>query len=95
MFKRKNLLIVALSIGMLASSSLVANAWLSLAIMGDRYLKKQAKIALNTPGHATWCSKKHRGYRKEWNTYPRGDGRVRYCASPFYTPPWKKWGAKK
>ena len=87
----------------LAASALIAagtlvtpsNAMVGAAIYADNYVKKQAKIALATPDHARWCAKNHKGYRKEWNTYPVGGGRISHCASPYYTPPWKKWRKKK
>jgi len=89
-----HILAVPIAIAMLSISYLPAHSFVSALILADRYVKNESKIALNTPGHAAWCSRKHPGYRKQWNNYKRPNGRVRHCASPYYTPPWMKWGRK-
>jgi hypothetical protein len=51
-------------------------------------IREDTKIALQIPQHATWCAKKHPGYRAKWNNYLIPNGRVKYCASPYHTPSW-------
>jgi hypothetical protein len=84
---------ILLAIAFLALFQAPAHAFIGVLMMADAWVKKEAKIALATPGHVEWCAEHHTGYRKEWNNYPIGDGRIKFCASPFYTPPWLKWSA--
>lgn len=85
------MLAAPLAFVMLITSQMPANAIVGALMLLDRYIKKEASIALSTPGHAEWCADKYPGYRKQWNNYRIEEGRVAYCASPFYTPPWMKW----
>jgi len=88
----KWMLALPLAAALFVAGHASANAQVGLLILADNYIKKQSKVAANTPGHTAWCARKHAGYRKEWNSYPRGNGRRRHCASPYYTPPWMKKG---
>ena len=67
-----------------------ASAQLLPLMLLDKGFKEEAKKAKNTPGHVEWCRKKKPGFRAEWNNWRTSDGRVEYCASPYYTPPWRK-----
>lgn len=83
--------VVLLAGAYLISAHAPAQAFVGVLMLADAWAKKEAKVALDTPGHAEWCAQMHPGYRKEWNNYPIGDGRIRFCASPYYTPPWLQW----
>ena len=95
--RKYNIILFITASAMVFSVQPSAHAFIGLFSLADRVIKKEAKIALQTPNHAQWCAKKHPGYRAKWNNYRIANGRVRYCASPYYTPPWKKrgWGAIK
>ena len=69
-----------------------AHAFVGALFLADRAIEISTKEALAIPEHGDWCAQKHPGYRKQWNNYKLEDGRVRYCASPYYTPPWMRWG---
>lgn len=66
-----------------------AQAQLAPIMLMTAWAKKEMKVAAATPGHSAWCAKNHKGYRPQWNNYNDKDGVMRYCASPFYTPPWQ------
>ena len=83
--------VLTVACGLLAGSQVPANAFIGALVLADKFIKKEAAIALQTPNHAAWCAKKHPGYRAKWNNYRIPNGRVRYCASPYYSPPWMKW----
>lgn len=72
-----------------------ASAQLLPIMLMDAWAKKENKVAAATPGHAEWCAKNHRGYRPQWNNYNDAKGIMRYCASPYYTPPWQVPFAKR
>lgn len=91
-----NCLAIALPLAaalMFASSN--ANAQLAPIMLMDAWAKKENKVAAATPGHSGWCVENHKGYRPQWNNYNDKDGIMRYCASPFYTPPWQLPYAKR
>ena len=72
-----------------------AHAQLAPLMLADWLIKKSNKEAAAAPGHAEWCAKSKPGYRPQWNNWRTSDGRVTYCASPFYTPPWQIPYAKR
>lgn len=75
---------------LLASQSIPANAQLSFFMMADRIVKNETAKAIATPGHAEWCARQEPGYRKKWNNWRTPNGRVKYCASPYFTPVWMR-----
>ena len=88
---RNRMLVAPLAAALLATTIVPANAFITPLVLADRFIKAQAKIALETPGHVEWCLQNHPGYRPQWNNYRIANGRVAYCASPYYTPPWMQW----
>jgi hypothetical protein len=64
-------------------------AQLGPIMLADWVIKRSNKEAAATPGHSEWCAKLRPGYRPQWNNWRTSDGRVTYCASPYYTPPWQ------
>jgi hypothetical protein len=87
---RQTLVIAAATAGLLLTAALPANAFISMFVMADRVIKKENKKALATPGHAAWCAKQAPGFRKQWNNWRTPNGRVKYCASPYFTPLWMR-----
>lgn len=79
-----------ISAALLTTSALPANAVVGLFVMADRVIKSENKKALATPGHVAWCLKNHAGYRPKWNNYPIGNGRIKYCSSPYYQLLWMR-----
>jgi hypothetical protein len=92
MWIRNAILSASLACAMLSVGAPSAHAFIGTFILIDSLAKKEAKVALATPGHAEWCAQQHPGYRKQWNNYLVEGGRVQFCASPYYTPPWMKFG---
>lgn len=92
-FTKRLVLPLALAISAATFVPAQASGVLGAAIMIDKYLKKEAQVALSTPGHTSWCVQKYPGYRPHINNFIKPNGRVQYCASPYYTPPWMKFGA--
>ncbi|WP_075996785.1 hypothetical protein [Salaquimonas pukyongi] len=82
------LAVMALASAVVFSAAPSANAFLSVFMLADRVIKKENAKALATPGHAAWCAKQQPGYRKKWNNWRLPNGRVKYCASPYFTPMW-------
>jgi len=80
---------------MLFLAQQAAHAQLAPLMLADWMIKKSNKEAAATPGHAEWCAASKPGYRPQWNNWRTSDGRVTYCASPFYTPPWQVPYAKR
>ncbi len=74
---------------LLAISAQQASAQLGPIMLADWAIKRSNKQAAATPGHAEWCARSKPGYRAQWNNWRTSDGRVTYCASPYYTPPWQ------
>lgn len=95
MFKRSRIGILALAVAGLLAGQTNAHAFTSVFAMLDMMVKKSNKEALATPGHAAWCAKSRPGYRAKWNNWREPNGRVSYCASPYYTPPWQIPYAKR
>lgn len=83
---------VALAIAVASHVPASASGIIGIGILVDKYLKQEAEVALNTPGHTQWCLQKYPGYRPHINNFIKPDGRVQFCASPYYTPPWMRWG---
>ncbi len=90
MNKRNRKFGAAAAIFVFGISQLPAQAFTPLMLI-DRFIKKETKMALQTPGHVAWCKKNHPGYRPKWNNYRIANGRVKYCASPYFSPSWMKW----
>lgn len=90
MLIRNALLVIGIACGATAGAVSPANAFISLFMMADRVVKQENAKALATPGHANWCAKQKPGYRKQWNNWRLPNGRVEYCASPYFTPIWMK-----
>lgn len=90
LFSTKNLAALLLAPAMVLTAPVAANAFLSVFMMAERTIKKENAKALATPGHAAWCAKHKPGYRKQWNNWRLPNGRVKYCASPYFTPLWMK-----
>lgn len=88
----RRLLTLTVAAAIIGTSCLPASAFLTPFILADAYIKQQAKVALETPGHVEWCLQNHPGFRPQWNNYRIENGRVAYCASPYYTPPWMALG---
>lgn len=95
MLKRYRLLALPLALGVVLASQGVSHAQLAPLMLLDRMIKKSNKEALATPGHVEWCAAQRPGYRPQWNNWRTPDGRVTYCASPYYTPPWQVPYAKR
>lgn len=91
---KTKLLAISVSLPILFAGVLPANAFVSALILADRMVEKSQKEALATPGHIEWCQRKYPGFRPQWNNYKLENGRVAYCASPYYTPPWMAWQKK-
>lgn len=81
--------LAACCVAVLSIGATAANAQLAPIMLMDAWAKHENKVAAATPGHAEWCAQNHKGYRPQWNNYNDKDGIMRYCASPFYTPPWQ------
>jgi len=90
MHLKKSFLIIATMIGLITTFAVPANAFLTPFVLADRVIKQENKKALATPGHAAWCAKQAPGYRKQWNNWRTPNGRVKYCASPYFTPLWMR-----
>ena len=67
-----------------------ANAFISAFMMADRVIQQENAKAAAIPEHGRWCAKQRPGYRKQWNNWRLDNGRVKYCASPYFTPVWMK-----
>ncbi len=89
MFKRKFVHALPLAFAALLASQSASHAFTAPLALMDWAIKKSNKEALATPGHAEWCARSKPGYRAQWNNWRTPDGRVTYCASPYYTPPWQ------
>ena len=92
-FTKRLAIPLAATIAVLSFAPAQASGIIGTAMLIDKYIKKEAEVALNTPGHTAWCQQEYRGYRPHVNNFIKPDGRVQYCASPYYTPPWMKFGA--
>jgi len=90
MISRKTVAALAAGVAITVAGYGVANAQLAPIVLLDMMFKKSNKDAQATPGHVEWCIANFPGYRPQWNNARTPDGRVTYCASPFYTPPWQK-----
>ena len=86
----RSLAALLLASAMVLTAPPAANAFLSVFMLAERTIKKENAKALATPGHAAWCAKQRPGYRKQWNNWRLPNGRVKYCASPYFTPVWMK-----
>lgn len=91
----RKLLVLPLAAALIAPTVVPANAFITVLALADRYIKQQAKVANETPGHIEWCLKNHPGFRPQWNNYRIENGRVAYCASPYYTPPWMQYSKQR
>ncbi|MEC9343461.1 MAG: hypothetical protein VYD64_06415 [Pseudomonadota bacterium] len=89
MQKRKLALALPIAMAAILAGQGIAHAQLAPIMLLDMMVKRSNKEALATPGHAEWCAASRPGYRAQWNNWRNDDGRVTYCASPYYTPPWK------
>jgi hypothetical protein len=89
MVRKTLLLAIPVAALIFAATAAPSNAFVGLFIMADKWFKDEAKKAAQTPGHAEWCASFRPGYRPQWNNWRLPNGRVTYCASPFYTPPWQ------
>ena len=78
-----------LALGLLFAGECAAHAQLAPLVLLDMMIKKSNKEAQAIPEHLAWCAQNHPGYRPQWNNWRTPDGRVAYCASPYYTPPWQ------
>ncbi|MCG6858400.1 MAG: hypothetical protein LJE67_10065 [Salaquimonas sp.] len=87
--KSIRLAVLPLALALLIGGQVAAHAQLAPLVLLDMMVKKSNKDAAATPGHAEWCAQHRPGYRPQWNNWLEKDGRVTYCASPYYTPPWK------
>lgn len=89
---KKFVIVLAAPVAAILLSATVqpAGAVVAPLVLADRFLKAEAKKAFNTPGHVQWCLKNHPGFRPKWNNYRIENGRVKYCASPYYSPPWMR-----
>ena len=95
MFKRTLVAVLPLAVAGLLAAQTAAHAQLAPLMLLDAMIKKSNKEAAATPGHAAWCAASRPGYRAQWNNWRTPDGRVTYCASPYYTPPWQVPYAKR
>jgi len=85
----KRLVCAAAAAAAIAAATPAAHAMITPLVLADWLVKESQKQAAATPGHADWCAKHRAGYRANWNNWRNSDGSVTYCASPFYSPPWK------
>ena len=83
------IILLAATVIMLSTAP-AANAFLGVFMLAERTITKESARALATPGHADWCARQQPGYRKQWNNWRLPNGRVKYCASPYFTPLWMK-----
>ena len=90
LFTAKRFAAALLASAVMLSAAPAANAFISVFILADRVIKQETAKALATPGHAAWCAKQKPGYRKQWNNWRLPNGRVKYCASPYFSPVWMK-----
>ena len=89
MLKRTRLAVLSLALGGLFAGQGGAQAQLLPLTLLDMMIKTSNKEALAVPGHAAWCAQSRPGYRAQWNNWRTPEGRVTYCASPYYSPPWQ------
>ena len=89
MFKVKFVHAVPLAFAALLASQTLSQAQLLPLTLLDMMIKKSNKEALAIPEHGAWCARSKPGYRVQWNNWRTPNGRVTYCASPYYTPPWQ------
>jgi hypothetical protein len=87
--KQYRLAALPLALTMLVASQSVSYAQLAPLYLLDQWIKKSNKEAQAIPEHVQWCLEHHPGYRPQWNNWRTANGRVAYCASPYYTPPWQ------
>lgn len=95
MLKRNRLIAMPLALGVLLASQGVSHAQSAPLVLLDMMIQKSNKEARAIPEHVEWCKQHHPGYRAQWNNWRNADGRVSYCASPYYTPPWQVPFAKR
>lgn len=93
--KRSRLASFVLAFGLVAASQGAAHAFTTPFVLLDMMVKQSNKEALAIPEHGKWCAEHHPGYRVQWNNWRTADGRVAYCASPYYTSPWQVPYAKR
>ena len=86
----RHLAILLAATVIMLSTAPAANAFLGVFMLAERTITKESARALATPGHADWCARQQPGYRKQWNNWRLPNGRVKYCASPYFTPLWMK-----
>ena len=91
MFKKKHLLTIMAATCLSATMLVPAHAVVAPLVLADRFIKSETQKAIATPRHVEWCAKKYPGYRPQWNNYKIENGRVAWCASPYYTPAWMRW----
>lgn len=74
---------------------IAAHSFTFLLTMSAKMISDENKRAIATPGHVGWCKANIPGYVAKWNSYKNSVGRVKYCASPYYTPSWMKYSLKQ
>ena len=89
MLKRYRLAALPVALALLLAGQSISYAQLAPFVLLDMMIKKSNKEARAIPEHVQWCLQHHPGYRPQWNNWRTPDGRVAYCASPYYTPPWQ------
>lgn len=92
---RNRMLTLTLASSMLVFGAVQASAQLLPIMLLDAWAKQEAKKARAIPEHVAWCIKHHPGFHPQWNNYNDKQGIMRYCASPYYTPPWQVPYAKR